>query len=51
MLTRQETLLGRGSWAENRRVRETRRTDCHMAHSLGFSGDVISGLSLGSSSD
>ena len=26
VLTKQETLLGRGAWAENRRVREPRRT-------------------------
>ena len=26
MLTKQETLLGRGSWVESRRVREPRRT-------------------------
>ena len=26
MLTKQETLLGKGAWAESSRVRETRRT-------------------------
>ena len=26
MLAKQETLLGRGAWAENRRAREPRRT-------------------------
>ena len=26
MLTKQELLLGRGAWAESRRVREPRRT-------------------------
>ena len=34
--------MGRGSWEENRKVREPRRTVCHMAYSLGFYGDVIS---------
>ena len=42
MLTKQEILLGRGAWMENRRLREPRRTFCHMACSLGFYGDGIS---------
>ena len=43
MLTKQETLLGRGAWVENRRVKEPRRTAlCHVARSLGCYGDGIS---------
>ena len=42
MLTKHEILLGRGAWMENRRLREPRRTFCHMACSLGFYGDGIS---------
>ena len=41
MLTKQETLLGRGSWEESRRVRDPRGLLCHVAHSLGFYGDGI----------
>ena len=42
VLTKQETLLGRGGRAESSRVREPRRTALHMAHSLGFYGDGVS---------
>ena len=34
MLTKQEILLGRGTWVERCRVREPRRTA--LPHSLGF---------------
>ena len=40
MLTKQDILLGKGSQAESRRVREPRRTV--LARSLGFYGDGIS---------
>ena len=41
MLTKQEILLGKGTWVERRRVREPRRTA--LPHgSLGFYGDGIS---------
>ena len=42
VLTNQEILLGKGAWAESSRVREPRRTCCHMACRLGFYGDGIS---------
>ena len=42
MLKKQETLLGRGPWAEHGRVREPRRTALPCACSLGFYGDGIS---------
>ena len=42
VLTKQETLLGRGAWAESSRVREPRRTALPCACSLGFYGDGIS---------
>ena len=42
VLTNQEILLGQGAWAESSRVREPRRTCCHMACRLGFYGDGIS---------
>ena len=32
VLTKQETLLGRGAWAESRRLREPRRTALHHGH-------------------
>ena len=48
MLTKQETLLGRGFQVESRRVREPRGTQeprtellCHVTCSLGFYGDGI----------
>ena len=39
MLTKQEILLGKGTWVESRRVREPRS---RLACSLGFYGDGIS---------
>ena len=42
MLTKQETLLGRGAQVEIRRVRNPGGLLCHVAHSLGFHGDGIS---------
>ena len=39
MLTKQEILLGRGSWMESSRIREPRRTALPW---LGFYGDQIS---------
>ena len=36
VLTRQETLLGKGTRVEARRVREPRRTAPSLAHSLSF---------------
>ena len=42
VLKKQETLLGRGPWAEHGRVREPRRTALPSACSLGFYGDGIS---------
>ena len=48
MLTKQETLLGKGTWVESSRVREPRRT----AHSLRFMVmGLVSGLSLANHSD
>ena len=40
VLTKQEILLGKGTWVESSRVREPRRTV--LAHSLGFYGDGVS---------
>ena len=40
MLTKQETLLGKGTRVERSRIREPRRTA--LLHSLGFYGDGIS---------
>ena len=42
MLTKQEILLGKGTWVESSRVREPRRTALPLARSLGFYGDGIS---------
>ena len=42
VLTKQEILLGKGTRVESSRVREPRRTCCHMACRLGFYGDGIS---------
>ena len=36
VLTKQETLLGRGAPVENSRVRTPGELLCHMVHSLGF---------------
>ena len=41
MLTKQETLLGKGAWVESRRVREPRRTA--LPHGL-VSGFMMMGL-------
>ena len=41
-LTKQEVLLGKGTWVESSRVREARRTALPVACSLGFYGDGIS---------
>ena len=52
MLTKQETLLGRGAWAESRWVRDPRRTALHVARSLRFMVmGLVSGLSLANHSD
>ena len=42
MLTKQEILLGKGTWVESNRIREPGEQLCHMACSLGFYGDGIS---------
>ena len=42
VLTKQETLLGRGALAESSRLRKPRRLLCHVAHSLRFYGVEIS---------
>ena len=42
VLTKQEVLLGKGTWVESSRVREARRTALPVACSLGFYGDGIS---------
>ena len=42
VLTKQEILLGKGTWVESSRVREARRTALPVACSLGFYGDGIS---------
>ena len=50
MLTKQETLLGRGTPVESNRVRDPRRTV--LPYSLGFMVmGLVSGLSLASHSD
>ena len=41
MLTKQETVLGRGTWVESRRVREPRRTVLPMACRPRFYGDGV----------
>ena len=42
MLTKQEILLGKGTWAESRRVREPRRIALPGGCSLRFYSDGIS---------
>ena len=42
MLTKQEILLGKGTWVESSGVREPGRTALPVARSLRFSGDGIS---------
>ena len=52
MLTKQEILLGRGSGAENNRVRKPGRTAWPHGSVLGFMVmGLVSGLSLASHSD
>ena len=47
MLTKQEILLGRDARAGNSRLREPRRTACHVACTLWFYGKgLVSRLSL-----
>ena len=51
MLTKQETLLGKGAWAESSRVREPGGLLCHVAYNLRFYGggvsfQIVSGQSL-----
>ena len=41
MLTKQETLLGRGTQAEGSRVREPQLL-CHVSHGLSFYGNRVS---------
>ena len=41
MLKKQDILLGKGAWAESRRVREPRRAALPRGSSLGFYGDGI----------
>ena len=41
MLTKQETSLGRGAQEESVSVRSPGEPLCHVAHSLGFSGEGI----------
>ena len=40
VLTKQEILLGKGTWVESSRIREPRRTA--LSHGLQFYGDGIS---------
>ena len=47
MLTKQETLLGRGTWVESSRVREPRRTALSRFMVMG----LVSGLSLANHSE
>ena len=42
VLTKQETLLGKGAWVESRRVREPRRTALSHGLQSWFYGDGIS---------
>ena len=52
MLTVQEILLGRGTWAECRRVREPRRTALpHGSQSRVYGEGFVSGFSLDGRSD
>ena len=52
MLTKQEILLGKGAWAESRRVREPRTALSHGLQSQGFMVmGLVSGLSLANPSD
>ena len=52
MLTKQEILLGKGTWMESSRVREPRRTALPHGSHLGFMVmGLVSGLSLVNHSD
>ena len=52
VLTKQETLLGRGAWEESSRVREPRRTALPSGSVSGFMVmGLVSGLSLANHSD
>ena len=42
MLTKQEILLGKGTWVESSRMREPGGLLCHVTLSLGFYDDGIS---------
>ncbi len=42
MLTKQEILLGKGTWAESSRVREARRIA--LSHGFAVSGFMVMGL-------
>ena len=50
MLTKQEILLGKGTWAESSRVREPRRTALPHGSVFMVMG-LVSGLSLANHSD
>ena len=41
MLTKHEALLGRGAWAESRRVGNPGGRLCHVACNLGFYGEGV----------
>ena len=52
VLTKQEILLGKGTWVESRRVREPRRTALPHGSQLGFMVmGLVSRLSLANHSD
>ena len=52
MLTKQEILLGKGTWVESRKVREPRRTALPPGSQLGFMVmGLVSRLSLANHSD
>ena len=51
MLTKQETLLGRGTQVESNRIRESRRTALPLAHGLRYGMELVSRLSLANHSD
>ena len=50
VLTKQETLLGKGAWVESRRVREPRRTALPLGSGFMVMG-LVSRLSLANHSD
>ena len=53
MQIKQEILLGRGTWVESRKVRESRRTAllCELQSWVFMVMELVSGLSLASHSD